>query len=167
MSRSTQYGRGGAYRRGIFAAVALAILALTASRVTAGLPVQSDPVLEARVDSLMRAAVDHVYAGRLDLGLRTVDLAEEIAPRDPRVALTRYRLLRENYPTGMYEKSRAQKQAPPLLAELEHAIAICDSMLEIDEDKGYRMTTSDSFIVGTPVDRVYPDLIAQIDPATG
>lgn len=90
--------------------------------------------MEARVDSLVRVAVDHAFDGRLDLGLEAVDLAEEAAPRDPRVGLTRYRLLRENYPTGVYERSRARQQAPELMAALEHTIAVCDSMLELDED---------------------------------
>ncbi|MCK4776222.1 MAG: hypothetical protein KAT30_15615, partial [Candidatus Krumholzibacteria bacterium] len=105
MTRNTVQGRrgGGRWRwHGSILAAPL-ILALTAPHVIAGLPVQPDPAVEARVDSLVRVAVDFAFAGRLDLGLSTVDLAEEIAPRDPRIGLTRYRLLRENYPTGMYE----------------------------------------------------------------
>lgn len=136
MTRNTVQGRrgGGRWRwHGSILAAPL-ILALTAPHAIAGLPVQPDPVVEARVDSLVRVAVDFAFAGRLDLGLSTVDLAEEIAPRDPRIGLTRYRLLRENYPTGMYEKSRARQQAPALMAELDQTIAVCDSMLELDED---------------------------------
>jgi tetratricopeptide (TPR) repeat protein len=110
------------------------LVALAALPAGAGLPVQSDPAVEARVDSLVRAAVDYAYAGRLDIGLRTVDLAEKAAPRDPRVGLTRFRLLRENYPVGMYQKTLARQQEPALLEQLEHAIAICDSMLAVDDE---------------------------------
>lgn len=106
----------------------------TAGPTRAGLPVQADPVVEAKIDSLVRAAVEHAFAGRLDEGLRTVDLAQEVAPRDPRIGLTRFRLLRENYPTGMFEKERARAGEPALLDQLEHTIAICDSTLELDED---------------------------------
>ena len=123
------YVRGGA--RAV--AALLAVLAFSADPACAGLPVQPDPVVEAKVDSLVRAAIDHVFAGRLDVGLQTVDLAEEIAPRDPRIGLTRYRLLRENYPVSVFEKERAREQEPALIQELDHTIAICDSMLEIDE----------------------------------
>jgi tetratricopeptide (TPR) repeat protein len=111
----------------------LSVLALCTVAAEAGLPVQPDPGVEAKVDSLVRAAVDHAFAGRLDLGLQTVDLAEEVAPRDPRVGLTRFRLLRENYPVSVFEKERAREQEPALIRELEQCIAICDSMLEVDE----------------------------------
>jgi tetratricopeptide (TPR) repeat protein len=123
------YVRGGASPMVAF----LAIMAFTANPAGAGLPVQPDPVVEAKVDSLVRAAVDHTFAGRLDIGLQTVDFAEEIAPRDPRIGLTRYRLLRENYPVSVFEKERAREQEPALIHELDNTIAVCDSMLEIDE----------------------------------
>jgi tetratricopeptide (TPR) repeat protein len=110
----------------------LAVLSCVAGKVQAGLPVQPDPVVEARVDSLVRAAVDHAFAGRLDVGLQAVDVAEALAPGDPRIGLTRFRLLRENYPVGVFEKERARKQEPALIRELDQTIAACDSMLEID-----------------------------------
>ncbi len=115
-------------------AAVLVLLLLAATPAGAGLPVQPDPAVEARLDSLVRAAVNHAYDGRLDLGLETVDLAEELAPRDPRIGLTRFRLLRENYPIGVFEKERARRQEGALLHELDHAIAMCDSMLELDEN---------------------------------
>jgi tetratricopeptide (TPR) repeat protein len=107
---------------------------LAAAPAVAGLPVQPDPAVEARLDSLVRAAVNHAYDGRLDLAMETVDLAEELAPRDPRVGLTRFRLLRENYPIGVFDKERARRQEAALLHELDHTIAMCDSMLELDEN---------------------------------
>jgi tetratricopeptide (TPR) repeat protein len=109
-------------------------LGLAVGPTRAGLPFQADPVVEAKIDSLVRTAVDHAFAGRLDEGLRTIDLAHQIAPRDPRIGLTRFRLLRENYPTGMFEKERARAGEPALLDQLDHTIAICDSTLELDED---------------------------------
>ncbi len=115
-------------------AAVLALLLFAAVPAAAGLPVQPDPAVEARLDSLVRAAVNHAYDGRLDLGLETVDLAQELAPRDPRIGLTRFRLLRENYPIGVFEKERAQRQEGALLHELDHTIAMCDSMLELDEN---------------------------------
>jgi len=114
-------------------AAALAVVLYVVVPARAGLPVQSDPLVEAEVDSLIRVAFDHAYDGRLDLGLLAVDRAQEIAPRDPRVGLTRFRLLRENYPVSVFEKERSREQEPALLAELEFAIAICDSMLEVDD----------------------------------
>jgi len=124
------------FARGVAHPVAalVAVLVCSFDPAAAGLPVQPDPVLEAKVDSLVRAAVDHAFAGRLDLGLRAVDVAQQIAPRDPRIGLTRFRLLRENYPVGVFEKERARKQEPALIRELEHSIAICDSMLELDKE---------------------------------
>jgi tetratricopeptide (TPR) repeat protein len=108
-------------------------LACSAVTAGAGLPVHADPVVEARVDSLVRAAVDHAFAGRLDLGHQTIDVAQEVAPRDPRIGLTRYRLLRENYPVSVFQKELARVQEPALIRELDYTIALCDSMLEVDE----------------------------------
>jgi hypothetical protein len=39
--------------------------------------------------------------------------------------------------------------------------------LEIDEKKGRRWGHSDVLLIGAPLDRVYPDFIAQMDPKTG
>ena len=114
-------------------ALLVSALLCAALPAAAGLPVQPDPAVEASVDSLVRAAVDHTYHGRLDIGLETIELARKIAPRDPRIGLTRFRLLRENYPVGMFEKERAQRQEGELIRELDHAIALCDSILELDE----------------------------------
>jgi tetratricopeptide (TPR) repeat protein len=111
----------------------LAVLVTFAAGARAGLPVQADPFVEAQIDSLVRAAVDHAYEGRLDLGLKTVDLAESIAANDPRIGLTRYRLLRENYPVSVYQKERARARAPALLKALAQTIAFCDSVLAEDE----------------------------------
>jgi tetratricopeptide (TPR) repeat protein len=113
--------------------VCVVALTLGALPAAAGLPVQPDPVVEAQIDSLMRAAVDHAFDGRLDLGLETVDYAQTIAPRDPRIGLTRFRLLRENYPVSIFQEELARKQEPALMRELEDTIALCDSMLELDE----------------------------------
>ena len=55
-----------------------------AIRAEAGFPVQADQATEALVDSLIRAAIDHVYSGRLDLGLETTEIAGVAASRDPR-----------------------------------------------------------------------------------
>ena len=120
--------------RAIRPAALLALLLFVAVPAAAGLPIQPDPVVEAQVDSLVRAAVAHAYDGRLDIGLETIDLAGKIAPRDPRIGLTRFRLLRENYPVGVFEKERARRQEGALLHELDDAIAMCDSMLELDEN---------------------------------
>jgi tetratricopeptide (TPR) repeat protein len=119
-------------RRLTFAVLAWVFL-LLAPAARAGLPVQPDPDLEAKVDSLIRVAVDHAFAGRLDIGFAAVDLAAELAPRDPRIGITRFRLLRENYPVGVYQKKTAREQEPALLRELERTIAICDSMLEVND----------------------------------
>jgi tetratricopeptide (TPR) repeat protein len=115
------------------ALLALAVTVVFAPAARSGLPVQPDPFVEARIDSLVRAAVDHAYNGRLDLGLKTVDLAETVAANDPRIGLTRYRLLRENYPVSVYQKERARAQAPALLGALARTIAFCDSVLAEDE----------------------------------
>lgn len=120
-------------RGGVCLAAAAAVLLGGAGPAAAGLPVQADPAVEATVDSLMRAAVDHAFAGRLDLAHQAVDAAEEVAPRDPRIGLTRYRLLRENYPVSVFQKELARAQEPPLIGELDRVIALCDSMLEVDE----------------------------------
>jgi tetratricopeptide (TPR) repeat protein len=120
-------------RRCRAAGLSLGVIACAARPAAAALPVQTDPVVEAKVDSLVRAAVDHAFDGRLDLGLQAVDLAREVAPRDPRIGLTRFRLLRENYPVSVYEKERAREMEPALLRELDHTIAVCDSLLDIDD----------------------------------
>jgi tetratricopeptide (TPR) repeat protein len=128
---------GGCLRpRGSCILVAAAWIAclLAAPPASAGLPVQEDPAVEAAVDSLVRAAVDLTFSGRLDLGLQAVDLAEAYAPRDPRIGITRFRLLREDYPVGVYQKDRAREQAPALIAVLDHTIAVCDSMIDLDEE---------------------------------
>jgi tetratricopeptide (TPR) repeat protein len=115
------------------ALVGVVFLCCMFSPARAGLPVQADPVLEARIDSLVRAAVEHAYNGRLDLGFETVDMAEKVAANDPRIGLTRYRLLRENYPVSVYQKERARRQAPAMFAALDKTIACCDSLLVLDE----------------------------------
>jgi len=100
----------------------------------AGVPVQADSSLEARVGSLIRASVDEAYAGRLDRALQVLDEAQALAPRDPRIGVARYARFFENFPFGVFEKERARAQAAPLVSELTRVIGICDSILSVDEN---------------------------------
>ena len=111
-------------------AFALLVSVAGATGALAGMPLQPNLAIEARVDSLMHITVRHLYDGRLDLAWEAAAESGEVAPNDPRVGLMKFRVLRESYPIGIYEKERARKQAPQLQDILDRSIAQCDSIIK-------------------------------------
>jgi tetratricopeptide (TPR) repeat protein len=90
------------------------------------------PEAEAQLDRRMREGVDLLYRGRLIEAARLADDAVRETPQDPRSYLLRARVLREELSDLNEGQEVVQRQALPMHAALDQAIAAADRMLDHD-----------------------------------
>ena len=94
---------------------------------------QHSPAVEAQIEERMQEAIELLFGSRLPEAARVAQDLAQLAPRDPRVHLLEARILRESFPDQSTSEANRQAEAAPIHAELEIAIHLADSLIEVDE----------------------------------